>query len=98
MAKKRRVESEARPPIEEQELSDLPLWMQEQSWSDWFKRVLASRLFALGSLAFDVFLGLELVRDLNSEIEWVVLPIIAFFIALQVTIYLFLWGAKGRLM
>ena len=100
MAKKRKVEGGEAPQQVEEEAKDgdLPLWMQEQSWQDWFRRVFASRLFALACFAFDVFFGLELARQLSSEWSWTVLPVIAFFIAAQVAIYLHLWGKKGRLM
>jgi hypothetical protein len=98
MAKKRRVESKDQEPQLEEELgSDLPLWMQEQSWSDWMKKVFASRFYALACFAFDVFFGLGLANALGSEISWVVLPVIAFFVALQVAIYLYLWGSEGKL-
>jgi hypothetical protein len=101
MALKRKVDTGGQGPpqqeqAEEEEGSDLPLWLQEQSWSEWFKKVFASRLFALACLAIDIFLGLDLARRLGEN-SWAVLPVLALLIAGEVTIYLYLWGSKGRL-
>jgi hypothetical protein len=95
------IEETLRAPLEKpakglEEESDLPLWMQEQSWSEWFKRVLASRLYVLACFAIDVFLGLDLADRFGND-AWIVLPIIALLIAVQATIYLYLWGSEGRL-
>jgi hypothetical protein len=101
MAQKRKVDSGAQGPQQQAEKvevddSDLPLWMQEQSWSEWFKRVLASRLYVLACFAIDVFLGLDLAVRFGND-AWIVLPIIALLVAVQATIYLYLWGSEGRL-
>jgi hypothetical protein len=98
MASKRKVRTEAqKEEVEELDDSDLPQWVQEQSWGEWFKSVYASRIYALACFAFDVFLALELYAVLDSGIAWVVLPVLALCLALQVTIYLYLWGSSGRL-
>ena len=99
MAKKRKVGAQEGKEEEAslKDDSDLPQWMREQSWGQWFITVYASRLYALVCFAFLAFLGLELYSVLGSENSWMVLPVLAFFVALQVTIYLFLWGSKGRL-
>jgi hypothetical protein len=101
MAQKRKVDSGARAPQQQEEgieVDDghLPLWMQEQSWSEWFRRVLASRLFILACFAIDVFLGLDLAGRFGND-AWIALPIIALLIAVEATIYLYLWGSEGRL-
>jgi hypothetical protein len=101
MAQKRKVDSGAQGPQQQEEEvkvddGDLPLWMQEQSWSEWFKKVLASRLYVLACFAIDVFLGLDLADRFGDD-AWIALPIIALLIAVQATIYLYLWGSEGKL-
>ncbi len=99
MAKKRRVETKPEGSKQEEPSEDeLPLRFQDLSWPDWFRMVLSSRLYALACVAFDVFFGLELARALGNELSWVALPVVAFLSAVEVTVYLYLWGSEGKLM
>lgn len=89
MAKKRRVEVEAKAPPTEEEPKEL-------DWRDWFLKRYARAWYWVGCLFLDVIIFLEMQRSLNTNALVAGMAAVAVAVV-QLAIYFRIWGRGGVL-
>jgi hypothetical protein len=88
MARKRRLSV----PIRSSE----PVQFRYQTWTEWLKETFIRYWFAVIALLIDIFLSLEVMRhqELSFRVELAAI-IFVVLLAVEITVYLFLWGKNG---